>query len=168
MAVKPAPILRPAFGAAAGVSLNGLGNVLIGENFSFTVAFKNTGSSVGYGPFVDVVFPTNGADGNFNRAVQDGIDFISASTLGYTFNASQTTQVVQIFPGSGAVGCVAHPWARQSDGSFLQVCGPAGDTLVSLRLPFGGVVPGQPIPAVTVKAVNGTRAALAGASVLAG
>lgn len=152
MAPKPQPVAAPVLAAAAGISLNGLGNLLIGEDFSFGVSFKNTGSNAGYGPFVDLVFPTNGADGNFNSDVKDGVDFISASTLGYTFSAAQNTLSVQIFPDSGGATCVTHPWARQSDGDFVQVCGPAGDTLVSLRLPFGGVVPGQPIPALKINA----------------
>ena len=36
----------------------------IGENFDFTVTFDNTsGTDPGYGPFVDLIFPVNGADG---------------------------------------------------------------------------------------------------------
>lgn len=149
MAPKPAR----AFAAAASVSVNGLGDVLIGENFSFTVSFKNTGGTPGYGPFVDLVFPTNGADGNFNQSAQDGVDFVGAAVAGYTFNTAQKTLVVQKFPDpAGGVTCVDHPWARQSNGEFFEVCGPSGDTLVSLRLPFGGVAPGQPIPNITVNA----------------
>ncbi len=148
MAPKPVAVQA----ATPNVSLSGLGEVLVGEDFTFKVSFKNTGSSAGYGPFIDLVFPTNGADGNNNTDTPDGIEFISASAIGYTFNAAQTTQDIQVFPGSGAVTCVVHPWARQSNGDFVQVCGAAGDTLVSLRLPFGSVVPGQPLPDVTVNA----------------
>lgn len=149
-----APRPMRASAATASVSLNGGGDVLIGENFSFTVSFKNTGSTPGYGPFVDLVFPTNGADGNANQAVQDGIEFISAATLGYTFSAAQNTLKVQPFPApTGGATCVEHPWARQTNGELVEVCGPSGDTLVSLRLPYGGVVPGQPIANITVNAL---------------
>src|SRR6476620_2608701 len=75
---------RPAYAALAAVTVSGPGNVLIGEDFTLTVSFKNTGSSTGYGPFVDIVLPSNGADGNAGSDVQDGIEFIKASTLGYT------------------------------------------------------------------------------------
>ncbi len=153
MAPKPKPAQLPGLVAAPGISLSGLGDVLIGESFTFSLAFRNNGSTPGYGPFIDLVFPTNGADGDYNRAVQDGIDFVNASILGYTFSAAQNTLSVQIFPDpAGGVTCVDHPWARQASGDYMQVCGPSGDTLVSLRLPFGGVVPGQPIPAIVVNA----------------
>ncbi|MGC1377498.1 MAG: hypothetical protein WA821_14795, partial [Anaerolineales bacterium] len=148
MAPKPAPSLA----AAPAISLGGVGDVLIGEDFSFSVSFKNTGSNPGYGPFVDVVLPTNGADGNYNNDVPDGIEFISASVIGYTFNTAQATLSEQTFPGSGGVTCVSHPWARQQNGQFVQVCGPAGDTLVSMHLPLGAFSPGQPAITVTVKA----------------
>lgn len=29
--------------------------ILIGESFTFTVTFKNTGNSFGYGPFIDLI-----------------------------------------------------------------------------------------------------------------
>lgn len=139
--------------ASSTVSLSGPGDVLIGDDFSLTVSFKNTGSTPGYGPFVDLVFPSNGADGDSNHDVQDGIEFVKASTLGYTFSTGQNTLFAQKFPDTGdAITCLSHPWARASDGKFVDVCGAAGDTFVSLRLPFGGVVPGQPIPSITVDA----------------
>ena len=144
---------RPNAAALAAITVSGPRNVLIGEDFALTVSFKNTGSSVGYGPFVDIVLPSNGADGNAGSAVQDGIEFVSASTLGYTFSTAQNTLFAQKFPVTGAaVTCLSHPWAHQSNGKFADVCGAAGDTFVSLRLPFGGVVPGQPIPPITIDA----------------
>jgi LPXTG-site transpeptidase (sortase) family protein len=147
-AVRPAPSLA----AAPAISLGGLGDILIGEDFSFSISFKNTGSNPGYGPFVDLVLPTNGADGDYNRAVQDGVEFVSASVIGYKFSEAQATLFEQKFPGSGGITCMSHPWARQQNGQYVQVCGPAGDTFVSMRLPLGAFAQGQPSITVAVKA----------------
>ncbi len=100
--VETASSPRPAYAALAAVTVSGPGNVLIGEDFSLTVSFKNTGSSAGYGPFVDIVLPSNGADGNAGSDVQDGIEFVKASTLGYTFSTAENTLFIQKFPVTGA------------------------------------------------------------------
>ena len=147
--VAAAPLLAP----VASVGLSVPANVMVGENFTFTASFSNTSGTatdVGYGPFIDVVLPTNGADGNGNQNLPlDGISFISASYLG---NAVVST--VLTFPGSGAVNtCVDHPYAvAPTTGAALQVCGVPGDTLVVLQLPFGSFVPGQPAVDVTITA----------------
>jgi len=132
---------RPFEAAIPSVSIS-TSSVMIGENFSFTITFENTGSDPGYGPFIDLVFPLTGQDGD------DGIDYISASYLG-----SALDDDVQIFPddGSGS-GCVSHPWLRDITGAYVDVCGPAGDKFVSLMLPFGSYVPGQPPLDITVNA----------------
>ncbi len=129
---------RPAYAATAAVSLGMPASVMLGENFSFTVTFDNTGDTPGYGPFIDMIFPVTGLDGD------DGIDFISATYLGAAVESN-----AQTFP---AAGCVSHPWARDAAGAFVQVCGTPGDKLVSLRLPFGSFVPDQPPLDVTVTA----------------
>ena len=149
-------VAKPRLAATPSVSISGLGDALIGENFTFILSFRNTGSNPGYGPFIDLVFPSNGADGDYNRAVQDGVEFVRASTHGYTFSTSEETLAVEKFPDlagpSGSSTCVNHPWARLGDGNYAQVCGPAGDTLISLRLPFGAFVPGQPAAEIEVEA----------------
>lgn len=112
----------------------------IGEDFSFTVTFDNTSSAdVGYGPFIDVVFPVTGADGD------DGIDFVSATYLGLPVTTVQLT-----FPAPG--GCVDHPYAVDNTGSPVQVCGTPGDKLVVLQLPFGSFTNDQPPATVTINA----------------
>ena len=160
-AVKPLPASlegRPLSRllATPSTSINGLGDVLIGENFTFTLSFSNEGSSQGFGPFIDLVLPTNGADGNYNLAQQDGVEFVNASTAGYIFNVSDETLALQKFPNaagsSASITCVDHPWARLSNGDNARVCGPAGDTLVSLRLPYSVFLPGQPAADITVEA----------------
>lgn len=142
------PPLRPLAAPQASVTVGLPGSVLIGEDFTFTATFDNTGSDTGYGPFIDLVFPVNGADGSAGSDTPDGIDFIGASYLG----ASVTTFEL-IFPDDGGgSGCVDHPLALDGTGAPHQVCGTTGDKLVVLQLPFGSFVPTQPPAEVTINA----------------
>ncbi|MEO7909759.1 MAG: hypothetical protein ABIV47_08935, partial [Roseiflexaceae bacterium] len=128
-------------------SLNVPANVFIGESISFGVTFDNTDTTdSGYGPFIDLVMPASGADGN------DGVTFTSATYLGQPVTTVQLT-----FP---AGGCVAHPYAEDTTHAPLQVCGTPGDTLVVLQLPFGSFAPAQPPATVTVNAQVSTLADL--------
>ncbi len=140
--VAPATNEKPLTAPTASVSLDMPPSVFLGEDFQFTATFGNTGDQPGYGPFVDLVFPATGVDGD------DGVDFLSATYLG-----EDVESVVQTFPDDGSgTGCVSHPWLRDSTGAYKQVCGKAGDKLVSLKLPFGSFVPGQPAVNITIKA----------------
>ena len=62
---------------------------MIGEAFSFTVTFDNTGTGaeVGYGPYVDMFLPIGGADGTSSGGVNDGVSFVSANYLGAAVNS---------------------------------------------------------------------------------
>ncbi|HLF00391.1 MAG TPA: hypothetical protein VI547_00295, partial [Anaerolineales bacterium] len=150
---QAAPASVPSFVPIAAVTLSVPTDVMVGENFSFTATFANTSgtpSDVGYGPFIDIVLPANGADGNGNQNPPlDGINFVSATYLGNT-----VTSTVLTFPGSGAANtCVNHPYAvAPTTGTALQVCGAPGDRLVVLQLPFGSFVPGQPPVTVNITA----------------
>ncbi|MGD2162403.1 MAG: hypothetical protein PVG04_04875, partial [Anaerolineales bacterium] len=145
---QAAPPVRPLAAPQASVSLGLPGSVLIGEDFSFTATFDNTGSDPGYGPFIDLVFPVNGADGAAGSDVPDGIDFISADYLGLTVTTFEFT-----FPDDGGgTGCVDHPLALDNTGAPHQVCGTTGDKLVVIQLPFGSFVPTQPPAEVTINA----------------
>jgi hypothetical protein len=73
------------------VTLNVPGAVFIGEIFSFTVTFDNASpTDVGYGPYIDLIFPVIGADGA-GAAVDDGIDFLGATYLGQPVTAISLT-----------------------------------------------------------------------------
>jgi len=144
--------LIPVHAAATPTVALGLpSEVMIGENFSFSATFSNTGSSTGYGPYIDLVFPVTGIDGA-GAAVDDGIDFTSATYLGTSVVATQLT-----FPATGT-GCsggqtpVTHPYAVNSSNVKQIVCGTPGDKLVVLQLPFGSFVTSQPSVGVTVNA----------------
>ena len=122
---------------------------MIGEEFSFTVIFDNTGDQTGYGPFIDVVFPVNGADGDpaDPGVTKDGISFIESA--GAVYSGIQLTCEAMTFDSSGQI---THPYYRDSTGDYVTVLGPAGDTFVSCLLPFGSFVPDQPEAAVTFQA----------------
>ncbi len=139
---------RPLSAAVPSVSLSLPGSPFIGSDISFDVTFDNTGDTTGYGPFIDLVFPVNGADGLAGTDTPDGLSFTSATYLGTALTTTSLT-----FPDDGGgTGCVAHPYARDTSGAYLQVCGTTGDTLVVVLLPFGSVTPAQPAMTVTVGA----------------
>ncbi len=123
--------------AEPGVSVNIPHDVLIGEDLHFTVTFNNSGTSTGYGPFIDLIFPTSGIDGD------DGITFNSATYLGLPVTTIDQI-VTDTDPVGDGIGCITHPYAKNSSGVFLQICGlTVGDHYVSLLLPFGSFVTAQ-------------------------
>ncbi len=126
---------------AVGVPTAGISapaEVFIGESFDFTVSFDNTGDTTGFGPFIDLVIPRTGVDGD------DGIIFNSATYLGSPVILQQIT--------FDADGCVDHPYAEDTNNLPLTVCGTPDDTLVVIRLPFGSFTPNQPTAEVTINA----------------
>ncbi|MEO1365803.1 MAG: hypothetical protein AAFX50_01415, partial [Acidobacteriota bacterium] len=121
---------------------------LIGEAFGFDVTFDNAGDAVGFGPFVDLVFPTDGADGGGGLDTQDGLTFLGATYLGRPVASIEIP-----FPDDGdGTGCVAHGVLAEPTGEPAEVCGDAGDVLVTLSLPFGSFVPDQPSITLRVNA----------------
>jgi LPXTG-site transpeptidase (sortase) family protein len=122
---------------------------MIGEPVTFTVAFSNAGSATGYGPYLDLILPAVGADGAVS-APSDGLSFQSAAYLGLPLNPAPSAQTFP--PGAGNIGCVEHLFAVNTQGDPLEVCGPSGDQLVTLLMPFGSFVPAQPPAEVTVRA----------------
>ena len=86
--LDPAPLAAPAIN----LSLNLPDAVFLGEDFSFEVIFDTTGD-IGYGPFIDLIFPVNGIDGAANTSsLRDGFDFVSATYLGTSFPAGDVYQ----------------------------------------------------------------------------
>ncbi|PBJ24138.1 hypothetical protein BSF44_21800 [Pseudomonas sp. ACN8] len=118
-------------------------NVLLGDNFSFTVNFSNTSTQTGFAPFINLALPTTGRDGN------DGVNFISASYLGQNLISHLVT-----FDASGNA---THPLAKDANGNFLVINAStygmrAGDTLVVIELPFASVTNAQPVIPVQINA----------------
>lgn len=123
---------------------------LIGEPLTFSVTFDNTGSTTGYGPFIDLALPTIGADGA-GGAADDGISFVSATYLGAPVVATVLT-----FDASGNV---THPYARTAAGAPVVVTGGTpGNQLVVLQLPFGSFTATQPAAAIQVTTTLSTLA----------
>ena len=102
----------------------------LGGDLDFTITFENTDpTDVGFAPFVDLIVPTTGADGD------DGFDLSSATFLG-----SPVTTFEIVFDASGEA---LHPLAVDSSGDPIVVNGTPGDTLVVFQLPFGSFAPSQ-------------------------
>ena len=125
------------------VTLSGATEGLIGETTVVNVTFRNAGTAVGYGPFVELTLPSTGADGA-GDAVDDGISFVSATYLGFPIPSSLV--IVGTFPPSGSL---EHPVLRLPNGTPVLVTGNPGDEFVVLRLPFSST-PTQPPVAMDV------------------
>jgi len=150
----PAPVqARPLSAGVPSVSLDVPSQVMIGEDFSFSVTFDNAGDQTGYGPFIDVVFPANGADGDAGEDTQDGIFYDAGAGGTYLGNPLDCQEAA--FDDSGQV---QHPFYRDADGDYVTVTGTPGDTFVSCKLPFGSFVTDQPPAAVTFQAAMSSLA----------
>ena len=142
----------PAYAPTNDIGLYKDERVFIGENFNFYVTFDESSGSEGYRPFIDLLFPSNGADGAAGTDTPDGIDFVSAKVFDQDITADA---IVQTFPDDdgpdfpGTTGCVSHPFARDASGSRLRICGTTGDTVVTLPLPFSSIT--QDMPELSVK-----------------
>eukprot|EP00163_Fabomonas_tropica_P025702 TRINITY_DN44_c0_g1_i4.p1 TRINITY_DN44_c0_g1~~TRINITY_DN44_c0_g1_i4.p1 ORF type:complete len:3443 (+),score=328.59 TRINITY_DN44_c0_g1_i4:520-10848(+) len=113
------------------------------SSFSVTVNFDNSGTSSGYGPYIDLILPAGGPT------------FTSATILG----ATPVTSSVAL-----GGGCVDHPYLKEADGSTpTQVCGAAGETLLTIRLPFLSFAEDQPNSPVQITFDSGPSSAVANA-----
>ncbi|WP_305799134.1 SdrD B-like domain-containing protein [Roseococcus sp. SDR] len=139
---------RPIVSFLAGSTLN----APIGGLQTLTLRFDNVpdgapGSNVGYSPYINLVLPTNGADGagfgSTGLTSNDGVIFQGATYLGAALE-----QWVIEFPPSGSV---THPFSKDAAGNPLTITGTPGETLVVLRLPFGSFTPDQTAADVEVK-----------------
>ena len=111
----------------------------IGESFKLPLTFSNSGNATAYGPYIDVISPNTGADGN------DGINITGGTYLGnaVTMTSLIFSGVVSSFcPGSEVF--VLHPYALDNTGLPLKICGKIGDTLNVFQLPYGSFTVGQP------------------------
>ena len=124
------------------VGLSGSNSALIGESTTFYATFDNTSSdlnAVGYGPFIDIVLPTNGADGVAGTDIADGLSFVSA-----TYETTTLDPIVIVFD---ELGQAEHPLTGEI------ISGTSGDELVVFELPFGSFVPDQPSVRIAIRAL---------------
>jgi uncharacterized repeat protein (TIGR01451 family) len=118
-------------------------DVLLGDRFNFTVNFSNTSVQTGFGPFINLLLPASGNDGD------DGVHYISASYLGQNLVSHLVT-----FDASGNA---THPLSKDANGDFLSINAStygmrAGDQLVVIELPFASVTNQQPVIPIQIAA----------------
>lgn len=127
--------------------------VLIGEDFTFQVRFRNVPSLAtipGYGVFIDLLFDEGGA--NITKPPQtpscacDGMTFLQAEMIGINGGPVPLTSHLSQSPCDPST-TRSHPFA-----GVLPVLVPKGSRLVTLELPFGSFDPSQPEIVVRVKA----------------
>lgn len=122
--------------------------VLLGDNFTFTINFQNSSSQAGFAPYIDLFLPATGKDG-LGAEIDDGITFVSANYLGQTLASHVIT--------FDANGKATHPLAVDTSGNASIIDAAsfgmrAGDQLVVVELPFASVVNGQPVIPITITA----------------
>lgn len=122
------------------IALPDSGNVLIGQQFDFQIAFKNTGTDTGYGPYIDLYLPS-GADGD------DGVTIAANGAITYLGQAVNY-QIITL----NAEGKADHPYARTTTGAAVEISGVANQTVVVIELPFGSYTNQQPAAELTVHA----------------
>lgn len=131
--------LLAALPTVAITDLPAAGDLLIGENFEFGLAFTNPGDD-GYGPYIDLFLP-RGADGD------DGITVNGISYLGSTVS-------YQIITLNGS-GQATHPYARDAANQPVTInrgAAYANQTVVVIEMPFGSYTSGQPAAELVVNA----------------
>ena len=112
----------------------------INTEIPLTVTFDNTGTDIGYGPFIDVIMP---ASGNAPPLPNNGVSFKPSSA---TYLGAAVPTTVLTFGPSGQVN---HPFAKTPAGTPVVITGDPGDQLVVFQLPFGSYGPAQPPAAVS-------------------
>ena len=128
------------------VTITGLptaGEVLIGEDFTFSLNFSNPGTAPnpdGFGPYIDLFLPL-GADGN------DGVTIATSGAITY-LGTPVNYQLVTI----GAGGTAEHPYFRNTANQPGVISGQPGQTVVVIELPFGSYTNGQPAAELVVSA----------------
>jgi large repetitive protein len=100
--------------------------VTSGQSISFNLNVENSGSSFGYGPFVDVLIPPNVSASS------------SAAFLDMTLSPSASVTFTNVST------CTAHPVAKFANGTAQTVCGQSGWRFLSYRFPLLSFAPSQP------------------------
>lgn len=138
---------QPLFAPTPTVSLDVADQVLIGENFGFTLTFDNSSADVGYGPYIDLYLPQSGADDSNAGEKEDGITYTSVDYLGndmrtWEYSCVEGGSITHPLTGL-SVSCPAAPAGTQSPFTWQ---------LLVIELPFGSFVNGQPNVVVDIGA----------------
>ena len=100
--------------------------VFIGGTTDLTVQFANTGSAVGYAPYIDI---------DLDALAANGLSLTGASYLGVALQMTTLT-----FDASGNA---TNPYAKDASGNPVIMHGTPGDTVAVIQLPFGSFAPTQ-------------------------
>ncbi len=120
-------------------------DVLIGENFTFKIKFKNLSTTSGYGPFIDLVLDAAGADAGTPPGPCDGVSFVSARLLTGGPLTLGTIQRLAPCPTTFSSACVplfSHPFGAAAP--LSPVGAKPGSELQTIILPFGHYESTQP------------------------
>lgn len=111
----------------------------INEDFDFSVDFDNTGTGVGFAPYVDIVVP---GDIDLAGATIEYLGQTITPVVSATFTGGQWLD--------GATPVALHPLTDTPlDGSdALTAAASDGDQLLIVQLPFGSFTPDQPTAAI--------------------
>lgn len=119
------------------------GEVLIGGDFTFTLAFTNPGTAPnpdGYGPYIDLFLPL-GADGD------DGVTIAPSGAITY-LGSPVNYQVITL----NSSGTHDHPYFRDTSNQPGTITGEPDQRVVVIELPFGSYTSGQPAAELQVTA----------------
>ena len=123
-------------------------NVLIGQDFTFKIKFRNATAVSGYGPFIDLVLERGGADVGTASGPCDGVKFVSAKLLTGGPLPLTTLQRLDACPATLSAACVplfSHPFDATGSTAPLSVIGAKpGSELQTIILPFGHYESTQP------------------------
>jgi uncharacterized repeat protein (TIGR01451 family) len=147
----PIATTAPPLGQTPNVTLDVPDEVLIGDQFKFTVTFT-PGTAVGYGPFIDLVLPAGGIDYNDPGGPCDGVTYVpgSAQMIGVNGGPIPVTTDVISAPCqhtiAGACATLPHPYGANgiSSATVPSILVPEGAQLVTIKLPFGSFQTNQP------------------------
>jgi len=128
----------------------------IGEELQFRATFKNVGTEVGYGPFIQLMFPTSGADGSGSDTPRvnpgipcDGIEFVNAKFLDADVDQNLVSTACPVTNSSQVGQLVSVDNTSPLTDSMKTI---AGNQILTLLLPFGSFTPGQPEAEVIITA----------------
>ena len=110
------PVARPPAASSPSISLSVPPQVPIGATVNFSVSFDNGDPvDVGYGPILDVILDTTGADAEAAGGPFDGLgtSSITASYLGNPFTTGGSNPTMWILTFNGA-GQATHPLIRDN------------------------------------------------------
>ncbi len=123
-------------------------NEFINEAFNFSVAFSNSGTSAGFGPFVDIVvargIDVTAASYEASALTLRAVGFWDVTDNRWETLANGSGTAVTTHPLNDGISLVPDP--------FGMGAGDQGAQLLAVQLPFGSFVPAQPTATINFTA----------------